>query len=209
MKTISVFVEGGGATQRSGQDRLRLGFDALLASQKESARRKRLRWQLGLYGSRNEAFKAFRDASQRVQGELAVLLVDAEAPVVEASSQGRWAHLMSHDGWKGEGLDPERIHLMTQCMESWLVADADVLEGFYGKGFRRGALPRRPCLDDESKVQLFAALEAATRETGKGRYAKVAHASELLRLVRPGVVASRCLSFQQLTRWLDAVIEAA
>lgn len=123
MKSIGIFVEGGGATARSGQDSLRQGFDALLGAQKEAARKKRLRWQLGLYGSRNEAFDAFCDATAKKQVDLTVLLVDSEGSVLDSAPNGRVAHLAKEDGWEFEDVDASQVHLMTQCMEAWIVAD--------------------------------------------------------------------------------------
>lgn len=209
MKSIGIFVEGGGATHRSGQDRLRQGFDGLLGTQKEAARQRRLRWQLGLYGSRSETFKAFRDATTKKQVDLAVLLVDSEEPVTDNTPDGRAAHLKTRDGWAFENVDASRVHLMTQCMEAWIVADPDTLEEFYGKGFKKNALPNRQVLDEEPKASLYSSLKAATKGTKKGSYGKISHASEILKRLRPSVVTGRCTSFHQLTQWLDAAITGA
>ena len=64
-------------------------------------------------------------------------------------------------------------------------------------------------LDEEPNTDLYAAFEAATKDTKKDSYGKITHASELLKCVRPGAVAKRCASFRQLTQWLDAAIESA
>jgi hypothetical protein len=91
-------------------------------------------------------------------------------------------------------------------MEAWIVADPDILEEFYGKDFRKKALPKRPRLDEEPKADLYAALDAATRDTKKGCYGKSKHASELLKRLRPTVVAARCESFLRLTQWFDGTL---
>jgi len=98
---------------------------------------------------------------------------------------------------------------MTQCMEAWIVADPDKLEEFYGNGFRKSALPRRQVLDDELKNDLYSALDAATRDTKKGSYGKVTHASEILKRLRPEMVSARCVSFRELTQWLNTTISRA
>lgn len=206
MKSIAIFIEGGGATASTGQDSLREGFDALLKPQKAAARHKRLRWQLGLYGSRNQTFKAFRNAILENRVDLAVLLVDSEGPVADSTPSGRIAHLKGRDSWDFESVDPSRVHLMTQCMEAWIVADPDKLEEYYGLGFKKNALPRRPVLDEEPKASLYSSLEAATNGTKKGGYGKVTHASEILKRLRPSVVTTRCISFRQFVQWLDAAI---
>jgi hypothetical protein len=64
-------------------------------------------------------------------------------------------------------------------------------------------------LDDEPKVTVYAALGAATKATQKGSYGKLKHASELLKRLRPAIVATRCSSFQHFTTWLDAAITGA
>jgi hypothetical protein len=42
------------------------------------------------------------------------------------------------------------------------------LAEFYGKGFRLNALPKRTLLNEEPKASLYAALDAATKDTQKG-----------------------------------------
>ena len=201
MKAITIFVEGGGPTARTGQQILREGFDAILATQKTAARRKNLRWQLGLYGSRNEAFKAFRNAtSRKQQSDIAVLLVDSEEPVADATPEGRVAHLHKRDHWTLDRADPCCVHLMIQCMEAWIISDTTVLEGYYGNGFRKGVLPKRQRLDEEPKQSLYDSLKEATKDTQKGCYDKTKHASELLKRIRPSVVTEHCTSFRQLTQ---------
>jgi len=94
-------------------------------------------------------------------------------------------------------------------MEAWIIADAEALAGFYGQRFRPGGLPRRNLLDDEPKAAVYNALDQATRDTQKGSYGKIRHASELLRRLRPNIVAARCASFGHFTAWLDAAIAGA
>ena len=138
-----------------------------------------------------------------------MLLVDSEDLVTDSTLDGCVAHLNTQDNWSFENVDATRVHLMTQCMETWIVADPDRLKEFYGQRFHESALPRRSVLDEEPKASLYSALDAATKDTQKGRYGKIRHASELLKRVRPSVVAARCTSFQRLIQWLDAAIAVA
>jgi hypothetical protein len=61
-------------------------------------------------------------------------------------------------------------------------------------------------LDDEPKDSLYSALRAASKDTQKGAYSKIKHASDLLRRVRPDKLAARCTSFQHFMGWLNAAI---
>jgi len=108
----------------------------------------------------------------------------------------------------GEGA-AERVHLMTQAMEAWIVADPEALAGFYGKNFHEAKLPKRQVLDDEPKAGLYKALDEATKDTQKGSYHEIKHASDLLKRLRPGTVATRCRSFKQFAEWLDQTIAGA
>jgi hypothetical protein len=205
MTSIAIYVEGGGDS-RDGKAALRQGFDALLDRQKNAARIRKMGWKVVLCGGRGTTFEAFQHATGAAPADIVGLLVDAERPVVNAAPVGRVGHLASQDGWTLGRIASERVHLMTQCMEAWIVADAEQVAAYYGKDFRAGALPRRTVLDDEAKDSLFAALRAASKDTQKGAYSKIKHASELLKRVRPDRVAARCTSFQHFTGWLDAAI---
>jgi hypothetical protein len=205
---VAIYVEGGGDS-RDGKAALRQGFDALFDAQKTAARNRRMGWKLVLCGGRDAAFEAFQQATRRDRSELVALLVDAEQEVASATAAGRVAHLTARDRWDLSSMSPDRVHLMTQCMEAWIVADADALAAFYRQDFQPGALPRRTVLDDEPKDSLYAALRTATRHTKKGVYGKINHASELLKRIRPEAVAARCTSFRDFTEWLNAAITGA
>jgi hypothetical protein len=124
-------------------------------------------------GTRRDAFDRFCTAiSQRPTGKH-LLLVDAEETV--ETGTGPWVHVQrrSGDHWdKPPGATDEHLQFMAVCMESWLVSDRDALSRFYGQGFKAQRLPATTNLEAVDKNTLFAALEAATRETTKGRYAK-------------------------------------
>jgi hypothetical protein len=208
LTSIAIYVEGGGHSA-SGKAQLRQGFDALLEPQKNAARARRMGWKLVACGGRNATFDAFQHATRTAGAEIIALVVDAEDPVAASTPEGRVAHLARRDGWDLEAISADRVHLMTQCMETWIVADVAAVAEFYGKNFHPPALPGRRVLDDEPKQSVYAALDTATRSTQKGSYGKIKHASQLLGRIRPAVVAARCASFQQFTSWLDTAIAVA
>jgi hypothetical protein len=85
---------------------------------------------------------------------------------------------------------------------------------YYGNGFHAGSLPDRQNLEDEPKKELYGKFARATKKTQKGEYsesnnAKIKHASKLLALVNPAMVAARCPRFATFTNWLSQQIEKA
>lgn len=78
-------------------------------------------------GSRNQAFSEFKRALEKQeQNKFPILLVDSEDPVLNSTSP--WVHLNQRDGWiRPPGATEKHAHLMTQCMESWFLADRGAL----------------------------------------------------------------------------------
>ena len=169
-----------GGDSNNGRAALRQGMDAFLAELKQIARNRSWRWKLACVGSRNNAFRAFRSATERGDAGVVILLVDAEESVREAPR----AHLHRRDGWEMGFAEESSVHLMVQTMEAWFVADGDALATYYGQGFRESA------------------LETATRATTKGRYQKIRHASQLLAKIRPERVRERCAACKRLLDFL-------
>jgi len=107
------------------------------------------------------------------------LLVDAEASVKTTPCQ----HLALQDNWELSEMDDEVCHLMVQTMEAWFIADLETLKKFYGAGFKENAIPKNREVETIDKEQLESSLKVATRNTTKGEYHKIQHASKLLALL--------------------------
>ena len=185
-------MEGGG----EGPGRralLRDGMDIFLGRLKAATLARLWRWNLVPCGSRGDAFKAFRRAVRGGKGGVIVLLVDSEDPVTAASFR---EHLERRDRWTIDFAPGDRIHLMVQTMETWIVADRTALKAYYGEGLDESELPG---LDDpEAASAVGKALERATKNTGKGQYRKIGHASDLLRRMNPDTVQDRCPTCRRL-----------
>jgi hypothetical protein len=206
-----IYVEGGGDHIHQRRE-LRLGFDALLGSVKMKTRDKRMSLKITCCGGRQEAYDDFMNALAKNAERINVLLVDSEEGLVEESGdlvrdgQARVDHLVKRDGWKFAAVRSECVHLMVRTMETWIVADADALEEFYGKGFVIAALPKRGNLEDETKSDISAKLKKATEKTQKSSYHKIGHASLLLQKIDPQKVAERCPRFRTFLSTLEKMI---
>ncbi|WP_423925141.1 DUF4276 family protein [Candidatus Palauibacter sp.] len=204
MTGIAIYMEGGGDHSGS-RAALRRGMDTFLRSLKQAARRKELRWKLVPCGSRDAAFRGFKNAVTAEPEAVNMLLVDAEGPVTKKPRE----HLRARDPWDLSGASDSRLHLMVQTMETWIVADPERLATFYGQGFRTRKLPRQTDLEKEPKERVAVGLREATAGTTKGVYHKIRHASDLLAAIDPATVRDRCRHCKRLFDELAGLIEAA
>ena len=200
MVSFKLYVEGGGDSA-SLLSRCREGFRGLL---EKTACRGRMP-RIVACGSRSAAYDHFRTAC--AQGEPCLLLVDSEDLVTQGSS---WEHLRlrNGDGWeKPAQAREEDCHLMVVCMESWFLADKNVLRQFFGQGFNESALPTNPQLEKLTKAELFHGLQQATRSCKtKAPYGKGEHSFQLLKQLSPEKVAA---ASPWAKRFLDRIILVA
>ena len=216
MTEIAIYLEGGGNTTQEKAE-LRQGFEGLFRAEKLFSREKHLSLRFVPCGGRKEAHDAFTNALNSNPERVNALLVDSEVAIALVSTdrphdaEVRVAHLRNRqgsgdpqegDGWTLPNVRPERIHLMVQCMEAWIVSDPEALKDFYKQNFKPNRLPARPNLEEEPKSDIYSKLDAATRDTQKGTYRKIKHASELLQLIHPDKVARRCPRFAIFRDWL-------
>ena len=176
MVSAKLFVEGGGEHARE----FRRGLGTFMEKAGAAGKMPRI----VICGPRNNAYDRFRTA--HANGEVAILLVDAEKPV---TAVGPWEHLKGRDNWdRPAGTTDQQCHLMVQVMESWFLADMSALVSYYGQGFRRQALPQDPNIEDVSKPDVNNGLDQATRATQKGPYSKGKHSFEILERLDPAKV---------------------
>ena len=141
-------------------------------------------------GSRTDAYNDFCTALSN--GYPAMLLVDSEDPVTLPTWQP-WQHLLnrSGDNWPlPDGANDDQCHLMVQCMESWFLADRQVLETFFGQGFKPNALPAAANpIEGIPKLEIYKSLDNATKDCKtKAPYGKREHSFKLLALIDPAKV---------------------
>ena len=154
-------------------------------------------------GSRDETLKRFRIALNkgRSSGELPLLLVDSEAPVLPNNSP--WQHLRSRDRWqRPAGSRDEHAHLMVQCMESWFLADVPSLESYFGAKFRTASLTQRENIENVPKRDVLDQLKLASRDSRKGTYDKGRHCFDILARIDPGQVIQRSSFAERLIETL-------
>jgi hypothetical protein len=173
--TVTLYVEGGGRSDLN--TRCREGFSRFLSRAGLIDRMPRV----VACGGRRQAYDrfctAFRVASA---GDMPILLVDSEAPVLEKDA---WSHVKQRagDDWScPQGATADHLHFMAETMEAWFYADKDTLSRYYGQGFRLNALSNRTNVEQIPKADLFKGLANATRNTQKREYAKGDHSFQIL-----------------------------
>lgn len=198
-----LFVEGGGNDNDALRSECRRAFRKLLERAGFSGRLPRI----VACGGRTNAYRQFCTAfSVASDGEVALLLVDAEARVTVSSP---WDHVKKRpgDGWdRPPDATDDHLQLMVVCMENWLLADKEALEEFYGQGFKKNSLPANPKVEEVSKADVYKGLKNATKDTKMRAYSKGAHSFRILALVDPAKVRGAAPFADRLLNHLDKVL---
>lgn len=209
---VKLYVEGGGDSSIL-RTACRRGFTSFITKAGVASRPR-----VVACGSRRDAFDSFCTAI--ANGEEAMLLVDAEAPVAAAAEQPEdepdkgqpWLHLKSRsgDGWdKPAGSEDADCHLMVQCMESWFLADRETLKAFFDPGFSASALPAAAnAIESVAKLAVYDALDRSTRTCSrKGSCGKGQHSFKLLAAINPAKVMAACPWAKRFVNCLKAKMQ--
>ena len=206
--SVTVYVEGGGdSAELKGQ--CRRGFQKLLANAGFGGRLPRV----VACGSRNRAFRNFERALRDGDG-YPILLVDSEDPVAEAdrsdaNPSGAWRHLSRRDDWtRPSGAADDQAQLMVTTMETWLLADRQMLITCFPAMSASALLPDAD-LESRRKKKVYNALRNATQSSSKGPYHKGSHSFDLLGRVRPEELKRRLPHFRHFVATLDARLPPA
>jgi len=196
---ITLYVEGGGDSNALRTE-CRKAFSKFFEEAGLSGRMPKV----VACGSRREAFDDSRTGLRAAgKGDYPVLLVDSEGPV----RGGAWEHLKNRPGdeWdRPDGAMDDQAHLMVQLMETWFLADRDVLAEHFGQAFNANALPANPELEEIPKDDVLDGLKQATHPCGRNRrYAKGKCSFRLLARMDPVQVVQACPHARQLTETLN------
>lgn len=205
VKEVRIYIEGGGESKDT-KAALRRGFSSFFKELVQVANSKKIKWNIILCGSRNNAFRDFKNALADHPNAFIILLVDSEAPV----KQPPWEHLKLRDNWDSPGVDETHCYLMVQAMEAWLMADIDTLKRFYGQGFKENVIPKNINVETIEKDRLESSLKAASRDTkSKGEYQKIQHASKLLEMLDVDKVRKASSECDRIFTTLTELMEQA
>jgi hypothetical protein len=141
---------------------------------------------------RDRTFDLFLTAVENAgPNDLPLLLVDSEGPVTLGHTV--WQHLKTRDNWdKPNGASNDQAFMMVQVMETWFIADRQMLQRYFGANFRANQIREWPALEAVPKKVIFETLDRATANCGKKRYAKGKTSFELLSRLNPDVVEDAC-----------------
>ena len=190
-----LYVEGGGDKNPSLASECRRAFSKLFEHAGVAQKPRVI-----VCGGRGLAYQQFCDAHASAEADV-WLLVDAEEL---PRAQSPWDHVKARpgDGWdRPAKASDDQLHLMTVCMETWLVADVPAMKQVFGPKLNDSKLPAIDRLESTDKKSIFTMIEAATKPTKAGAYGKSSHSFKVLEKVSPEAI--RKLSWGN--RFLDAM----
>jgi hypothetical protein len=184
---VRVYVEGGAEGRPANSD-FRRGWKTFLNELHELAREQGyVSLEVVRGKDRSNAFRRFTGHRTQYPNDLCVLLVDAETAVPEHTNVWNVVARRTGDHWRRPAWATENhLYLMVHFVETWLLADQDALQSFFGRNFNRRPLPRTN-LEDRPKAEIQGALDRATRNSSKGPY-RHGQAHEIIAIVNPDKV---------------------
>jgi hypothetical protein len=197
---VKLYVEGAGQSDLE-RSQCRQAFSTFFESAGLTGRRPRT----VACGGRAAAFDAFKAAlCGNRASELPLLLGDSEGPVQPVHTN--WEHLKARDNWdRPTGASDDQVFLMVQIMETWFLADRDLLQRYFGAALREHHLRTWPDLEALPKCDVLSALDRATAGCGQRRYAKGSTSFKLLEKLNPQLVRNSCPHARALIERLERI----
>jgi hypothetical protein len=155
-------------------------------------------------GSRSAVYDRFViEHSQNPAGYVA-MWIDSEEPMTNPNAA--WQHLRmvtTVPPWaQPDGAEDHQVLFMTTCMETWIVADRDLLSDHYGNELQESALPPLAALEERSRHDVQSTLEHATRNCTNA-YEKGERSFEVLGRLNPATLEQHLPSFVRIHRILN------
>lgn len=197
MVAIKIYIEGGG----EGKDldiRFREAWSKFFTSAGLSGRMPRPVRGKG----RRHTYDLFCTAiTNQQKGEFPLLLLDSEDPF--DATQSRWKHLERRDRMEQPGnATEEHLYLMAQVMETWILADLESINSYFGDLFNKDKIPAWHDLEAVPKHAIFDALEKATSKCGHRKYSKGKISFEVFAVLKAHKVAEKCPEAKRLLDFL-------
>ncbi len=196
-----IYLEGGakGADSKYLNIRCQEAFHKLLERMGFQGRQPRL----VACGGRGAVYDRFVTQHSAGDADYVGLWIDSEEPM--ANPEAAWQHLQkvtTVPQWaQPEGANDEQVLLMTTCMETWIVADRDVLSAHYGSKLQESALPPLVDLEGRGRHDVQDRLARATRNCANA-YAKGKRSFEVLGKLAPAILQAHLPSFARIQRIL-------
>ncbi len=155
-------------------------------------------------GSRSDVHDRFVTEHTNNQADYVAMGIDSEEPM--ADPDAAWKHLRAVTTvppWtKPAGAEDDQVLFMTTCMETWIVADRDVLRAHYGSELQETALPPLDDLEKRRRHDVQDKLKHATRNCPNA-YEKGARSFEILGKLTPATLETSLPSFGRVRRILN------
>lgn len=198
-----IYVEGGGSGRDSKRTDIQCqqAFHKLLAKLGFTGRKPRL----VACGGRQAVYGRFVTRHSGGGTGYVAMWIDSEEPM--ADIEQAWKHLAEVTSvavWeRPDGAEDDQVLFMTTCMETWIVADRNLLRSHYGHKLNENALPPLNGLEGRARHDVQDRLERATKDC-KNAFAKGKRSFEVLEELDPAVLRQHLPSFVRVRRILNA-----
>ena len=148
-------------------------------------------------GGRKQTYDKFAHAVRKPPPrKFPVLLVDSEERVKKGHTV--WQHLESRDRWpQPPNARDDQAFLMVVAMETWFLADRNLLKKHFGRELVESHFKEWPALEEVPKETVLSALQAATAECSIS-YEKGRVSFDLLAKLNANLVETACPHAKQL-----------